>query len=68
MERPSNTQSHSQQTLFVLEQDIAVPQLVSFGIDAGKFLQIESGISANQQIILSDTSTYKNAKQVRIMQ
>ncbi|WP_275557235.1 HlyD family efflux transporter periplasmic adaptor subunit [Pseudoalteromonas sp. J010] len=68
VERPSNTQSHSQQTLFVLEQDIAVPQLVSFGIDAGKFLQIESGISPNQQIILSDTSTYKNAKQVRIMQ
>ena len=68
VERPSNTQSHSQQTLFVLDNDIATPQIVSFGIDAGKFLQIESGVTPNQQIILSDTSTYKNAKQVRIIQ
>ncbi|WP_339141244.1 efflux RND transporter periplasmic adaptor subunit [Pseudoalteromonas galatheae] len=68
VERPSNTQSHSQQTLFVLNNDIATPQIVSFGIDAGKFLQIESGVTPNQQIILSDTSTYKNAKQVRIIQ
>ncbi|MCF2829494.1 MULTISPECIES: HlyD family secretion protein [unclassified Pseudoalteromonas] len=70
VERPSNTHPHSQQSIFVLDSagEYANSTSVSFGIDAGNYIQIEEGIGLDQQVILSDTTSFKTAQKIRIIQ
>ena len=68
VERPSNTQAYSTHSIFILDEHFATATPVTFGQDAGRYVQITQGAEANQTIILSDMSEHQSAQQVRIIQ
>ncbi len=69
IERPLNVQSHSNSMLFLLEADSNLAQLeqISFGEDAGSYIQIISGANERNRLILSDMTKFRDAKQIRII-
>ena len=70
VERPSNSQPHSTQQVFMMtqaDQTMAQSHTVSFGIDAGRYVQVTNGLQVNQQIILSDMSQHKSSKAIRVI-
>jgi len=68
MERPVNAQSHGKVMLFRLGADNTSAELheLTFGEDAGKYIQIEQGAEPNQMFILSDMAQIQDAKNIQL--
>jgi HlyD family secretion protein len=68
VERPANVKSNSMATVYRLDADAerAEPVSVRFGAESGRLIQIQSGLTNNAKIILTDMSKYGSEKSVRI--
>lgn len=68
IERPINAKANSRIDLFVVGVDTkkAVKKSVQLGVDTGKFIQIISGVSASEQIILSDMSKWQEQESITL--
>jgi len=66
IERPVNIQPGTTNTLYRLNQnqDQASSVQVTFGAEAGKYIQIMKGASAGERFILSDTSLWQQFESV----
>jgi HlyD family secretion protein len=68
VERPANVRPNSLASVFRLDGDEeraeAVP--VRFGNESGRMIQIESGLTSNAKIVLTDMSKYNSDKTLRI--
>ncbi|WP_257325451.1 efflux RND transporter periplasmic adaptor subunit [Pseudoalteromonas rhizosphaerae] len=69
IERPVNVRNQSTQTLFKLygNGEAAIQTRVTFGEDAGRYLQIISGAKIGDTFILSDMSSFKESKTISII-
>ncbi|TMP28287.1 RND transporter [Pseudoalteromonas rubra] len=69
IERPVNVRTQSTQTLFKLDDsgDAAYRAQVTFGEDAGRYLQITSGAKLGDIFILSDMASFKESKTIGII-
>ena len=63
LKRPANTKSNSQTLLykFDTEQQQAKQQLIHFGQQAGRYIEVLSGASLGDEFIISDLSNIKNS-------
>lgn len=61
IERPVNVQPGATLNLFKVSpnQDYAQTVAVTFGAESGKYIQVISGVSEGEQLILSDTSRWQ---------
>ncbi|WP_189418033.1 HlyD family secretion protein [Cellvibrio zantedeschiae] len=68
IERPMNTQSHTSSKVFRMadNNEFAELQQLSFGDDAGKFIQIKQGAKEKDRFILSDMTSVQDAKSIQI--
>ncbi len=68
IERPVNVQPGSTSTLYKLtqNQDKAHSVQVTFGAEAGKYIQVIRGASAGERFILSDTSRWQQFESIII--
>ena len=69
IERPVNVRTQSTQTLFKLDKngEAAMQAQVTFGEDAGRYLQITSGAETGDIFILSDMASFKESKTIGII-
>lgn len=69
IERPVNVRNQSTQTLLKLNTDgeIAIQTNVTFGEDAGRYLQIISGAQIGDAFILSDMTSFKESNTISII-
>lgn len=69
IERPANVQANSKGTLFRLEPDgkTAVRSDISFGEDSGRYVQLTGGAQPKERFILSDTSAFRDAKRIALV-
>ncbi|GHF02776.1 HlyD family secretion protein [Thalassotalea profundi] len=60
VELPSNVKSFTELMLYKLNstRDMAIKNKVKFGIKAGRFIEIESGLGEGEHLIISDLSNY----------
>ncbi len=68
VKRPMFAQSDSSASVYLLSQDgaNAAEQAVSFGQMSTKYIQVKTGLSAGQQIIVSDDSAWQQHQQIRL--
>jgi HlyD family secretion protein len=69
IERPMNVQSHANGHIFRLlaNNKSAELQELSFGEDAGKFIQINKGANEKDRFILSDMASTQDVKKIQIV-
>ncbi|MEN0039567.1 MAG: HlyD family efflux transporter periplasmic adaptor subunit [Cellvibrio sp.] len=69
IERPVNVQNYSHQAIFRLAENNKSAQLqeLSFGAEAGKYIQITKGANENERFILSDTTRLHDVKTIQIV-
>lgn len=69
VERPVNAQGNSSMPVFTLDRDqqLANLQLIRFGEDSGKYLQVLEGVEENDMVILSDMKNPHDAKTLHIL-
>ncbi len=68
IQRPAYANANSTMTLYRLSDngDVATPVLVHFGAASDRDIQVLNGLSAGEQVIVSDTSSFAGAKRVNI--
>ncbi len=69
IERPMNVQSHAKGSVFRVAENNKSAELqdLSFGEDAGKFIQIKQGAKEKDRFILSDMTSVQDAKTIQIV-
>lgn len=69
IERPMNVQGHTTNKLFRVSTNnkSAELQQLSFGDDAGKYIQIKQGANEKDRFILSDMTNIRDAKAIKII-
>ncbi|MDE2236149.1 MAG: HlyD family efflux transporter periplasmic adaptor subunit [Gammaproteobacteria bacterium] len=68
VQRPAYANPDSSMTLYRLADDgsTAMPVSVRFGAASDRYIQVMSGLTPNEQVIVSDTSGFAGAKQVSV--
>jgi hypothetical protein len=68
IQRPAYANANSTMTLYRLSDNegVATPILVHFGAASDRNIQVLSGLGAGEKVIVSDTSSFSDAKQVTI--
>lgn len=68
IERPVNVQPSATLNLFKISQNHEYAETVSvtFGAEAGKYIQVISGVSEGEKLILSDTSRWQQFESIRL--
>lgn len=68
IQRPAYANPNSTMTLYRLADNghEAVPTSVRFGAASDRFIQVLAGLTPDQQVIVSDTSSFAGAKQVNV--
>lgn len=68
IQRPAYANPNSTMTLYRLADNgrEAVPVSVRFGAASDRFIQVLDGLTPDQQVIVSDTSSFAGAKQVNV--
>jgi multidrug resistance efflux pump len=69
LDRPVNSQSHSQTRLFKLDPHThtLTATAVQFGDEAGRFLQLHQGATEGEQFVLSDMAKFQDADTVSVV-
>ena len=70
IERPINARANSNSLLFVVnaQRQIAEKTPIQLGVQAGKYMQIQTGAKESDQIILSDTSLWQQHQSIILIQ
>lgn len=70
IERPLNIAEHANTQLFKLDQDMrsAVAVQLSFGVEAGRYIEIRSGAQRGEAFILSDMKQFDQNNPITITQ
>ncbi|MGA9851704.1 MAG: efflux RND transporter periplasmic adaptor subunit [Gammaproteobacteria bacterium] len=68
IQRPAYANPNSTMTLYRLSEgsNTAVPVSVHFGAASDRYIQVLSGLTPREQVIVSDTSGFAGAKQVNV--
>jgi HlyD family secretion protein len=68
VKRPMFSQAQSEKAVFIVnaEHDSAMQAKVSFGQMSSQYIQILSGLTIGQQIIVSDTSSWQQYQQITV--
>lgn len=68
IERPLNSRANSQTELFVYsdKDKEAVRRTVSLGENAGKYIQVLSGLKPQEQVVLSDTTPWQQKNAISV--
>ena len=66
IERPTNAQVNGSAALFLLQPDGKAAELrdVRFGDESGRYIRLISGSKAGDRFILSDTTSFRDAKRI----
>jgi HlyD family secretion protein len=67
-ERPASARANAEMPLFVLEQngEFAKRTIVRFGRESGALIQIVSGLSPGDMVIVTDTSKWNSQERLRL--
>jgi HlyD family secretion protein len=68
VKRPMFVKSHAEAYVYLLEENgnIANKQVVTFGKASTTFIEVKTGLSVGQSIIVSDVSAWEQHQQIRI--
>lgn len=61
VERPANARPNASARVFRLDENKAAPIPLTYGADAGRFIQVSGNVKAGDTLILSDMSKYQQA-------
>ncbi len=64
--RPMGVRERGTATVFVRQGDVLRPRLVEFGPGSVDKLLVKKGLTAGEEVVLSDTSAYAGAEKIRI--
>jgi hypothetical protein len=69
VERPTNSLANAQGAVFLLQPDgkTAERRDVRFGEESTRYIRLISGAKAHDQLIISDTSSFRDAKRIALV-